>query len=123
MSPRCASAWTSVVFSTGRRSPIGWAEEVIEPARAADHPRLAALYVMASLWWMPGRVEESVRYTEAGQLVIGRGPDRVPLGAEGWLGTAYIVTGQPNGGRSGAARYSHAVATRVPSRGHPWSSR
>ena len=29
--------------------PIAWAEELIEPARAVDHPRLAFLYVMASL--------------------------------------------------------------------------
>ena len=27
--------------------PITWAEELIEPARAADHPRLATLYVLA----------------------------------------------------------------------------
>ena len=31
--------------------PIAWAEELIEPARAVDHPRLAALYVMASQCW------------------------------------------------------------------------
>ena len=29
--------------------PIAWAEELIEPARVADHPRLAFLYVIASL--------------------------------------------------------------------------
>ena len=29
--------------------PIAWAEELIEPARAVDHPRLAALCVVASL--------------------------------------------------------------------------
>ena len=28
--------------------PIAWAEELIEPARVADHPRLAFLYVMAT---------------------------------------------------------------------------
>ena len=28
--------------------PIAWAEELIEPARAVDHPRLAFLYVIAS---------------------------------------------------------------------------
>ena len=31
--------------------PIAWAEELIEPARAVDHPRLAFLYVMASQCW------------------------------------------------------------------------
>ena len=34
--------------------PIAWAEELIEPARAVDHPRLAALYVMASMCWNAG---------------------------------------------------------------------
>ena len=29
--------------------PVGWAEELIEPAKAADHRRLAQLYVMAAL--------------------------------------------------------------------------
>ena len=28
--------------------PIAWAEELIEPAKALDHPRLQTLYVMAS---------------------------------------------------------------------------
>ena len=28
--------------------PIAWAEELIEPARVAGHPRLAFLYVMAA---------------------------------------------------------------------------
>ena len=37
--------------------PIAWAEELIEPARAVDHPRLAALYVMASLCYFAGRIE------------------------------------------------------------------
>ena len=68
--------------------PIAWAEEIIEPARAADHPRLASLYVMASLCWMPGRIEEAVGYSDAAQMVIGTGRDQVPFGLEGWLGTA-----------------------------------
>jgi hypothetical protein len=50
---------------------------------------------MASLCWMPGRVDESLRYCDAGQLMIGSGPGRVPFGVEGWLGTAYLVLGQP----------------------------
>ena len=35
--------------------PVAWAEELIEPARAVDHPRLAALYVMASQCYTSGR--------------------------------------------------------------------
>ena len=34
--------------------PVAWAEELIESARAADHPRLAALYVMASQCYLAG---------------------------------------------------------------------
>ena len=42
-----------------------------------------------------GRVEEAVRYSEAGQLVIGSRPSVVPFGVDGWLGSVYMVTGQP----------------------------
>jgi predicted ATPase/class 3 adenylate cyclase len=75
--------------------PIAWAEELIEPARAVHHPRLAALYVMASQCWMPGLIEEAVRYSDAGQMVIGSGRGAVPFGTEGWLGSAYLFIGQP----------------------------
>ena len=51
--------------------PIAWAEELIEPARAVDHPRLATLYVMASQCYWTGRIEEAVGYADAGQTVIG----------------------------------------------------
>jgi tetratricopeptide (TPR) repeat protein len=82
--------------SVEQYEPIAWAEELIEPARAVDHPRLAFLYVMASLCWNPGRIEAAVGYTDAGQLVIGSGRhDEVPFGGEGMLGVAYWVIGQP----------------------------
>ena len=51
--------------------PITWAEELIEPARAIDHPRLTALYVMASLCYMANRIDPAIRYTEAAQRVRG----------------------------------------------------
>ena len=35
-------------FLVENYEPIAWAEELIEPARAVDHPRLASLYAMAS---------------------------------------------------------------------------
>ena len=75
--------------------PIVWAEELIEPARAVDHPRLAALYVMASQCYMAGRPEAAVRYSDAGQAVVDSGPDEVPYGIEGWVGGAYVYIGQP----------------------------
>ena len=75
--------------------PIAWAEELIEPARAVDHPRLAALCVMASYCWWPGRIEAAVRYADAAQLVMGSGRDQVPFGAAGNAGSAYVTIGQP----------------------------
>jgi predicted ATPase/class 3 adenylate cyclase len=76
--------------------PIAWAEELIEPARAVDHPRLAFLYVMAVQCWMPGRIEAAVRYADAAQTVIGSGrQEEVPFGLEGLLGVAYMAVGQP----------------------------
>ena len=53
--------------------PIAWAEELIEPARAVDHPRLAFLYVLAAQCWNPGRIEAAVGYADAAQMVIASG--------------------------------------------------
>jgi predicted ATPase len=93
-----AAIATYVMFlgsATESYEPIAWAEELIEPARAVDHPRLAALYVMASQCWMPGRIEEAVRYSDVGQKVIRSGGGAIPFGTEGWLGSAYLFIGQP----------------------------
>jgi tetratricopeptide (TPR) repeat protein len=81
--------------ATESYEPIAWAEELIEPARAVQHPALATLYVMASQCWMPGRIEEAVRYCEAGQIVMANGGGPRPFGTEGWLGSAYLFIGQP----------------------------
>jgi hypothetical protein len=74
--------------------PIAWAEQLIEAARAADHPRLATLYVIAAQCWMVGRIEEAAGYSDAGQTVIGTGGE-VPYGHEGALGIVYMAIGQP----------------------------
>jgi predicted ATPase len=88
------AAWLG--FWMHNYEPIAWAEELIEPARTADHPTLAFLYAMASSCWWPGRVEAAVGYSDAGQLVIGSGRhDEVPFGLEGALGAAYLHFGQP----------------------------
>jgi predicted ATPase len=88
------AAWLG--FWTHNYEPIAWAEELIEPARAADHPTLAFLYAMASTCWWPGRIEAAVGYSAAGQLVIGSGRhDEVPFGLDGALGAAYLHFGQP----------------------------
>jgi predicted ATPase/class 3 adenylate cyclase len=74
--------------------PIAWVEELIESACAAAHPRLALLYVLASQCYNTGRIDDAVRYSDAGQKVIGNGVE-LPFGIEGLLGTAYINIGQP----------------------------
>ena len=75
--------------------PIAWAEELIEPATAINHPRLATLYVIAASCWAAGRVQAAVHYADDGQMVIGSGRHEVPFGAEGLLGLAYFAAGQP----------------------------
>jgi hypothetical protein len=75
--------------------PIAWAEELIEPARAVDHPRLAFLYVIASQCYTTGRIEAAVGYADAGQIVVGRSREALPHGIEGSLGMSYLVVGQP----------------------------
>ena len=82
-------------FCIEKYEPIAWAEEVIEPARAVNHPRLGALYIMASLCWMPGRIDESLRYSDTGTPIIGGGTDKVLFAIEGWIGSAYQYIGQP----------------------------
>jgi predicted ATPase len=75
--------------------PVAWAEELIEPARAVDHPRLAFLFVIASLCFTTGRIEAAVGYSDAGQIVLGRSRDAPPQGTECLLGLVYLVIGQP----------------------------
>ena len=75
--------------------PIAWAEEIIESARAVDHPRLAFLYVIASLCWMSGRIEAAVGYSDAAQTVLGSGRGEVRFGIDGMIGGPYLAIGQP----------------------------
>ncbi len=76
--------------------PIAWAEELIEFARAVDHPKLPFLYVLASSCWWPGRIEAAVGYSDAGRLVIASGRhNELPFGLDGALGAAYLHSGQP----------------------------
>jgi predicted ATPase len=75
--------------------PIAWAEELIEPARAADHPRLAFLYVIASLCYATGRIEAALGYSDAGQIVLGSSHEALPGGLEAGLGLVYLAIGQP----------------------------
>jgi hypothetical protein len=87
------AAWLG--YLTENNEPIAWAEQLIEPARAIDHPRLALLYVLASQCYMAGRIDPAIRYSEAAQEVIGSGRAEVPFGLEGLLGGAYVAIGHP----------------------------
>ncbi|WP_324686205.1 hypothetical protein [Mycobacterium sp. 94-17] len=88
------AAWLG--FQTENYEPIGWAEELIEPARAVNHPRLAALYVMASNCYMAGRVDPAIHYTEVAERAISVGSEHIPYGAEGYVGGAYVTVRQPD---------------------------
>ena len=76
--------------------PLSWVEELIEPARAINHPRLAGgLYAMASACYMTGRIDPIIRYTEAAQTAISNGGQTLPYGAEGFVGSAHATAGLP----------------------------
>ncbi|MBP1821200.1 adenylate/guanylate cyclase domain-containing protein [Mycobacterium sp. OAE908] len=82
-------------FGVENYEPVSWAEELIEPARATGHPRLASLYVIASLCWMAGRVDDALGYADTAQTVMGSALRTPPYAMEGWVGAAYAVVGQP----------------------------
>jgi predicted ATPase len=82
-------------FCIDNYEPIAWAEELIEPARAVDHPRLGFLYVIASQCYTSGRVEEAVRYCDAAIPVVESGRGEVPFGIDGLLCIAYLYAAQP----------------------------
>jgi predicted ATPase len=87
---------TLLGFWVEQHEPIAWAEELIEPARAVEHPRLAQLCVMAAQCYAAGRLEESHNYAEAAQLAIASGGyEPVPYSFECSVGGAYIMRGQP----------------------------
>jgi predicted ATPase len=88
----CA-AWLG--YLTENYEPFAWAEELIEPARAVDHPRLTALYVMASNCYMAGRIEPAIRYSDAAEEAISGGRDHIPYGVEGLVGAPYVAVGRP----------------------------
>ena len=73
---------------------IAWAGELIAPAKAVGHPRLAFLYVTASLCWLVGRIEEAVQFSDAGQTAMRSGRGEVPFGLEAMLSQPYLYIGQ-----------------------------
>jgi predicted ATPase len=97
-----------------QHEPNGWAEALVEPARAVGHPRLAQLYVHAAQCALTGRTEDAVGYAEAGLAAIASGRyDPVPFGFEAFLGNPYLMRGQPDKGCSGAATRSRESTART----------
>jgi predicted ATPase/class 3 adenylate cyclase len=84
-------------YMTSKYEPIAWAEELIDWARAADHPKLAFLYVLASQCYTAGRIEDAVRYADVAFAMLDSGSDPVPYGIDGWPTGAYTSIGQPEG--------------------------
>ncbi len=84
-------------YCVEQNEPIAWAEELIEPAKAVDHRRLAQLYVMAANCHVTRRIDEALGYSEAGLLALATGRyDDVPHEFEvAALGGGYITKGQP----------------------------
>ena len=76
--------------------PIAWAEELIEPARAVDHPRLAHA-VCDGIDVLDGRTDRGRLSATArpGLVLLGSGHYEVPFGFEGLLSGVYLVIGQP----------------------------
>ena len=68
--------------------PTAWVEDLIESACAVAHPRLGSLYLLASHCYNTGRIDDAVRYSDAGQKVIGNAIE-LPFDSEGLLGIAY----------------------------------
>ncbi|HTY26609.1 MAG TPA: adenylate/guanylate cyclase domain-containing protein [Mycobacterium sp.] len=91
------AVFTNLVgFWQGLYEPSAWAEELLESAKAMDHPRLAQLYVMASQCYALGRVDDSIAYGEAARKALDSGRfDPVPFEFEACLGSAHILAGQP----------------------------
>jgi predicted ATPase len=97
-------------FCVENYEPIAWAEELIETARAVNHRRLVFLYATATQCWFVGRIEEALRYTEAGQAAMLTDRGELPFGYEGLLANAYIAIGQPDP----SVEWCRAVIARVP---------
>ena len=83
-------------FCVENYEPVSWAAELVEPARAVNHRQLAFLYVMATLCWFVGRIEEAVGYSDVGHTAMGAGAREVPFGLEGTLPSPYLAIGQPD---------------------------
>jgi predicted ATPase/class 3 adenylate cyclase len=85
-----------VGFWGEQHEAVRWAEELIAPARAVQHRRLAQLYAMGSLCFTAGRIDDSLGYATAGEQAITSGRfDAVHNEVEAAIGCSYAAIGQP----------------------------
>jgi tetratricopeptide (TPR) repeat protein len=75
--------------------PVTWVEELIPAARAAEHPRLTSLYLLATHCWMVGRIDEAVQYGSEGQTLVDSGEYGSPRGLESWVAGVSTNIGLP----------------------------
>jgi predicted ATPase/class 3 adenylate cyclase len=91
-------AWCASFFGVWveQYEPIAWIEEIIEPARAVGHRRLAQLYVAAAQCHASGRVDDAVAYFETGEQ-LSKSSDFDAVAYEGLYqsGVVYSVAGHP----------------------------
>ena len=78
--PPSPSTQRSSAYWIEQYEPIGWAEELIEPARAADHRRLRSSTRWPTQCYVTGRLDEAIGYAEAGRLRHRKRP-RIAAGA------------------------------------------
>jgi hypothetical protein len=83
-------------FFVEQIEPGAWAEELIEPARAMQHPRLVQLYTMVARYFAVSQFDVGVRYAEAALLAIDTERfDEVPFFIASELGLVYLIKGEP----------------------------
>jgi predicted ATPase/class 3 adenylate cyclase len=87
---------TQLGYWVQQYEPGAWAEELIDSAKAANHPRLAQVYMTAATCYMTGRIDDFLRYFDAGQNAIdSRRFDDVPPELEALLGGGFLTTVDP----------------------------
>ncbi len=95
--------------------PITWAEELVEPARAAAQPRLVPLCAIASLCYLLGRADDALDYSNAGQSAMQRDSNEAQFGLEHlWLGAVYSAVAELD---LYVAYYQNQLARRIDTHG------
>jgi predicted ATPase len=75
--------------------PATWAEELIEPARTINYPRLGTLCAMAAMCYTAGRIDDANRYSAECETALAKGLENPPHGVDALLASVHIVGGQP----------------------------